>query len=201
LGGFFWAGFLLPTLVGRFQNTYRRYVSNEAHRLEKFQVKGSKSVTESKEKIVDPNPKKIISDPQHCPSLPDRRRILRSTVWNTCAHLLRAWAITACTLHREELYGAPTTCRVPVPYLCCYRLTGKELYGALLIIPVRSFYVGRHRLHREELCGALFAAVALLALRARPAVLCCHVRLTAYRQRKLFSAKSTIVLQNTQYGS
>jgi hypothetical protein len=54
------------------------------------------------------------------------------------------------------------------------------------------------RLHREELSGAVYAAEALLAVRAGAPVLRPHVRLQAHLQRELLPAETAVVLQRSR---
>jgi hypothetical protein len=62
-------------------------------------------------------------------------------------------------------------------------------------VPVRGLHMSGDRLYGEELCGAVYAAEALLAVRAGAPVLRPHVRLQAHLQRELLPAESAVVLQ------
>jgi hypothetical protein len=63
-------------------------------------------------------------------------------------------------------------------------------------VPVCSLHMSGDRLHGEELCGAVYAAEALLAVRAGAPVLRPHVGLQAHLQRELLPAESAVVLQH-----
>ncbi len=61
-----------------------------------------------------------------------------------------------------------------------------------------GLHMSGDRLHREELRGAVYAAEALLAVRAGAAVLRPHVGLQAHLQRELLTAETAVVLQRSR---